>query len=354
MDRVSPHAKMKSTKRAQARGKGNDPMTESIRRRAVLALAGTTLAMPALGQVQGWPRQSVRVIVPAAGGGSSDPLARFCAQEFARRFGQAFVIENRPGAAGNVGMQAAARAPADGQTLLFSWAGPLATNMALYRNLTFNSQRDFDPIVRFGYVPNALVVGKDSPIHTLADYVAYARANPGAMTYGSTGNGSSMHLAGAMLGMATGTTLTHVPYTSPASATTDAIAGRLGSMFLGAPGTVPLKRAGEIRVLAVLSERRAAVLPDVPTAAEQGYPGVVMGTWFAWLAPKGTPQPIIQALNAAANEIVTGPTREWLLQQGLDIADGAAGGTPDDLARFLASEIERHAELVRLANITVE
>jgi tripartite-type tricarboxylate transporter receptor subunit TctC len=174
------------------------------------------------------------------------------------------------------------------------------------------------------------------------------------MTYGSTGNGSSMHLAGAMLAMATGTTLTHVPYTSPASATTDAIAGRLGSMFLGAPGTVPLRRAGEIRVLAVLAERRAAVLPDVPTAAEQGYPSVVMGTWFAWLAPRGTPQPVVQALNGAVNDIVAGPTREWLLQQGLDIDNGAAGGTPDDMARFLAAEIARHAELVRTANITIE
>lgn len=328
-------------------------MTISIERRAMLGLGAAVLAAPAIAQ-PAWPRQPVRIIVPAAGGGSSDPIARFCAQEFSRRFGQAFVIENRPGAAGNVGMANAARAPADGHTLLFSWAGPLATNMALYRNLTFHSQRDFDPVARFGYVPNALVVGKDSPIRTLAEYIAFARANPAAMTYGSTGNGSSMHLAGATLAMASGATLTHVPYTSPASATTDVIAGRLGSMFLGAPGTVPLRRAGEIRVLAVLAERRAAVLPDVPTAAEQGYPSVVMGTWFAWLAPKGTPQPIIEALNAAANEIVAGPTREWLLQQGLDIDDGAAGGPPDALARFLAAEIERHAELVRTAGITVE
>lgn len=328
-------------------------MTMLPRRQALLALAGTSLAMPALAQ-PAWPRQAVRIVVPAAGGGSSDPVARYCAQEFSRRFGQPFVIENRPGAAGNVGMQAAARAPADGHTLLFSWAGPLATNMALYRNLTFHSQRDFDPIARFGYLPNALVVGKDSPLQTLADFVAEARANPGAMTYGSTGNGSSMHLAGAMLGMATETNLTHVPYTSPAAATTDLIAGRLRSMFLGAPGTVPLRRAGELRVMAVLADRRAAVLPDVPTAAEQGYPSVVMGTWFAWLAPRGTPQPVIQALNGVVNEVVTGPTRTWLLEQGLDIENGAAGGTPDDLARFLGAEITRHADLVRSANITVE
>lgn len=328
-------------------------MPTPMYRRGLLALAGSTLAAPALAQ-PAWPRQSVRIIVPAAGGGSSDPVARFAAQDFSRRFGQAFVIENRPGASGNVGMQAAARAPADGHTLLFSWAGPLATNMALYRNLTFQSQRDFDPIVRFGSLPNAFVVGKDSPIRTLAQFIEQARANPGTMTFGSTGNGSSMHLSGAMLAMATGTTLTHVPYTSPAAATTDLIAGRLGSMFLGAPGTVPLQRAGEIRVLAVLSDRRAAVLPDVPCTAELGYPSVVMGTWFAWLAPKGTPQPIIQALNAAANDLLASPARAWFGEQGLDIDNGAAGGTPDDLARFLATEIERHANLVRSANITIE
>lgn len=315
---------------------------------AVGLMAGRAMAQPA------WPRQPVRIILPAAGGGSSDPLARFGAQEFTRRFGQPFVVENRPGAAGNVGMAAAARAQADGHTLLFSWAGPLATNMALYRNLTFHSQRDFDPIARFGAIPNALVVGKNTPVTTLAEFIAMARANPGEVSYGSTGSGSSMHLAGAMLAAATGTQLTHVPYTSPAAAVTDAIAGRLSAMFLGAPGAVPLSRAGEIRVLAVLAESRAAVLPDIPTAAELGYPSVVMGTWFGWLAPKGTPRPVVTALNAAVNELLDGPGRDWLLQQGLEIAGGTAGGPPEMLERFLASEIERHAALVQSANISVD
>lgn len=333
-------------------------MTMELGRRILLGATGGWLAAPALVQPAlaqpAWPRQPVRIIVPAAGGGSSDPLARYGAQEFTRRFGQAFVIENRPGASGNVGMMAAARSPADGYTLLFGWAGPLATNMALYPNLTFDSQRDFDPIVRFGAIPNALVVGKDSPVRTMADFVAMARANPGAVTFGSTGNGSSMHLAGAMLAAATGTQLTHVPYSSPAAATTDTIAGRVSAMFLGAPGAVPLARGGEIRVLAVLSEKRAAVLPEVPTTAEAGYPGVVMGTWFAWLAPKGTPPQIIAAINGAVNEMLDSPAREWLVQQGLEIADGAAGGPPENLGRFLGAEVQRHAALVRSADIRVD
>lgn len=322
-------------------------------RRPLLGLAAGLVAGRAMAQPS-WPRQPVRIILPAAGGGSSDPLARFGAQEFTRRFGQPFVVENRPGAAGNVGMAAAARAQADGHTLLFSWAGPLATNMALYRNLTFHSQRDFEPIARFGAIPNALVVGKNTPVTTLAEFIDLARAKPGEVSYGSTGSGSSMHLAGAMLAAATGTQLTHVPYSSPAAAVTDAIAGRLSAMFLGAPGAVPLSRSGEIRVLAVLAESRAAVLPDVPTAAEQGYPSVVMGTWFAWLAPKGTPRPVITALNAAVNEMLGGPGRDWLLQQGLEIEGAAAGGPPEMLERFLASEVERHAALVQSANISVD
>ncbi|WP_424814834.1 Bug family tripartite tricarboxylate transporter substrate binding protein [Roseococcus sp. YIM B11640] len=322
-------------------------------RRHLLGLAGAMAAGSASAQ-PAWPRQAVRIIVPAAGGGSSDPLARYGAQEFQRRFGQPFVIENRPGASGNVGMTAAARAPADGHTLLFGWAGPLATNLALYPNLTFNTQRDFDPIVRFGAVPNTLVVGKNSPITSMRQFVEQARANPGTISFGSTGNGSSMHLAGAMLAAATGTQLTHVPYSSPAAATTDVIAGRVDAMFLGAPGTVPLARGGEIRVLAVLAETRSAVLPDVPTTAELGYPNVVMGTWFGWLAPKGTPRPIIMALNGAVNDLLAGAGREWLMQQGLEIANGAAGGTPEEMDRFLGQEIERHANLVHTANIRVD
>jgi len=172
--------------------------------------------------------------------------------------------------------------------------------------------------------------------------------------YGSTGTGSSMHLAGALLSEAAGIELNHIPYSSPAAATTDLIAGRLDSMFLGAPGTVPLLRGGQIRALAVLAERRARVMPEVPTAVEQGLPGVVMGTWFMLLAPKGTPPRIIQALNAAANEALAGPGREALAQLGLELEDGVAGGSPAEAERFLAAEIARNAEIVRRANIRIE
>lgn len=322
-----------------------------MKRRSVLALSG--LASPALAQEE-WPQRPVRIIVPAAGGGSSDPIARLLAQAFAARFGQGFVVENRPGAAGNVGMATAARAAPDGHTLLFAFAGPLATNLALYRDLSFHTQRNFDAVIRMGNVPNALVVGQASPLRNMADFLARARAQPGRLSYGSTGSGSSMHLAGALLSAAGGVELNHIPYSSPAAATTDLIAGRLDSMFLGTPGAVPLLRGGQIRALAVLAERRARVMPEVPTAIEEGLPGVVMGPWFMLLAPKGTPPRIIEALNAAANEMLAGPGREVLAQLGLELEDGAAGGTPAEAERFLAAEIARHAEIVRSANIRVE
>jgi tripartite-type tricarboxylate transporter receptor subunit TctC len=327
-----------------------------MKRRSVLALAalGPPAIAPKVLAQEEWPQRPVRIIVPAAGGGSSDPIARLLAQAYAARFGQGFVVENRPGAAGNVGMTAAARAAPDGHTLLFAFAGPLATNLALYRDLPFQTQRNFDAIVRMGGVPNVLVVGQGSPLQNLADFVARAKARPGALAYGSTGSGSSMHLAGALLSEAAGIELNHIPYSSPAAATTDLIAGRLDSMFLGAPGTVPLLRGGQIRALAVLAERRVRVMPEVPTAAEQGMPGVVMGTWFMLLAPKGTPPRIIEALNAAANEALAGPGRETLAQLGLELEEGAAGGTPAGAERFLAAEIARHAEIVRRANIRIE
>ena len=323
-----------------------------IPRRVALALGAAALTSPVL--AQDWPRQPVRIIVPAAGGGSSDPIARLLAQAFSQRFGQPFMVENRPGAAGNIGMAAAARAPADGHTLLFGFTGPLATNLALYRDLSFHTERNFDAVALCGIVPNVLIVGKSSPLGTLADFIAAAKTSPGRLSYGSTGSGSSMHLAATMLETATATQLTHIPYSSPAAATTDVIAGRLDSMFLGVPGTAPLLRAGEIRALAVLARRRAETLPDVPCTAELGLPEVVMGPWFALIAPKGTPRAVIQALNAEVNALLAGPGRQALVDLGLDLGAGMAGGTPEHAAAFIAAEIAQHAALVRAAGVVVE
>ncbi|MFN6999653.1 MAG: Bug family tripartite tricarboxylate transporter substrate binding protein [Elioraea tepidiphila] len=325
--------------------------TPSTQRRALLALAAALIAAPAAAQTD-WPTKPIRMIVPApGGGGTADTIARILAQELEKPLGQRVVVENRGGANGNIGAAEAARAAPDGYTFLYSWAGTLATNISLYRSLPFHPQRDFEPIVFIGTVPNILVVNKDLPIRTLKEFEEYARKNPGAINFGSTGNGSSMHLAAEMFKARTNTDMTHVPYQSPATATNDLIAGRIQAMFQLVVGIQGQVRGDLVRPIAVLAESRAPQLPDVPTTAEQGMPGLVFGTWFGLLAPKGTPAPIIARMNREMNAILADEgARARLIQAGLAVG----GGTPEQFAALLDSEIRSHAELVRAAGVRID
>jgi len=300
----------------------------------------------------GWPERPLRIILPAAGGaGTADTLARILAQEMDKRLPQRTLVDNRPGANGNVGATAAARATPDGQTILFTWAGTMATSPALYRDLAFNPQRDFEPVILLGNVPNILVVNNSLGIRDLAAFTAHVRANPGRLSFGSSGNGSSMHLAGELYRQATGTEMVHVPYAGIQQGFTDLFTGRIQVMFNLVTGAAPQVRGGQVTPLAVLSETRSAVLPDVPTMAELGMPGMEFGSWFCLMLPKGTPAPIVQALNTLVNEILAEPeSRARFVAQGLDII----GGEPSRLARLLESEIKRHAELVRVSGTRLE
>lgn len=328
----------------------------TLRRRALLAAlpaAGLPGARrPALAQAADWPSRPVRIILPApGGGGTADTLARIVAQELEKRLPQRFLVDNRGGANGNIGAQAAARSAPDGYTFLWSWAGTLATNPALYRDLPFDPVRDFDPVILIGNVPNILVVNRDLPARTLAEFTAYARANPGRINFGSSGNGSSMHLAGELYRQETRTEMVHVPYAAPAAAMTDLIAGRLQAMFNLVTGTAGQVRAGEVRAIAVLSETRSRTLPDVPTSAELGMPDLVFGTWFGLLAPKGTPATAIAAANTAVNAVLADTEARGRLEAaGLDIL----GGPPERLAALLTAELARHAALVRAAGIRID
>ncbi|GIX09809.1 tripartite tricarboxylate transporter substrate binding protein [Elioraea sp.] len=323
----------------------------SLARRALLALAVALPAVPTAAQGT-WPERPLRIIVPApGGGGTADTIARILAQELEPRLGTRVLIENRGGANGNIGATEAARAAPDGYTFLFSWAGTLATNLSLYRTLAFHPQRDFEPIVFIGTVPNILVVNKDLPVRTLKEFEDHARAHPGAINFGSTGNGSSMHLAAEMFKMRTGVEMTHVPYQSPATATNDLIAGRIQAMFQLVVGIQGQVKGDLVRPIAVLAESRAPQLPDVPTTAEQGMPGLVFGTWFGLLAPKGTPAPILARMNAEMNAVLgDAAARARLVQAGLAVG----GGTPEQFAAFLDSEIRSHAELVRAAGVRID
>jgi tripartite-type tricarboxylate transporter receptor subunit TctC len=316
-------------------------------------LALPPILAPGLARAQpAWPDRPLRIILPApGGGGTADTVARIYAAALETRLGQRVLIDNRGGANGNIGATAAARAAPDGTSFLWSWAGTLATNPALYRDLPFDPIRDFDPVILVGTVPNILVVNRQLGPTTLAEFVAYAKAHPGTINFGSTGNGSSMHLAGEFFRQRTGAEMTHVPYTAPAAAMTDLLSNRIQAMFNLVTGAAPQIRAGAVVPIAVLAEQRLPQLPDVPTMAELGMPGLVFGTWFAILAPKGTPPAIIARMNAESNAVLAEPeTLQRLRAAGLEVL----GGTPERLAAFLRSEIAAHAELVRRAGIRID
>lgn len=323
----------------------------ALSRRALLAATPALSSAPlSVAWAQGgtWPSRPIRIILPApGGGGTADTLARIFANEMEKRLPQPVVIENRGGAAGNVGAGLAARAAPDGYTLLWTWAGTMATNPALYRDMPFNPQTDFTPVVLLGSVPNILIVNNDFPARTLAEFRDHARANPGAINHGSTGNGSSMHLAAELFASRTGTRLTHVPYTAPAAAVTDLLSGRIQAMFNLVTGAAPLVTSGRVRALAVLSDQRVPQLPDVPTAAELGMEGLAFGTWFCLMLPRGADPALVARLNGVANEILADAGARQRLQAAGMALDG--GGTPERLRDLIAAEIPRHAELVRLS-----
>ncbi|RVT98756.1 tripartite tricarboxylate transporter substrate binding protein [Rhodovarius crocodyli] len=326
-------------------------MAETTRRVLLSTVLATPAAAMAQGLPAGWPDHSLRMIVPAAGGGgTADTIARILAQELDKRLPQRTLVDNRVGANGNVGAALAARAAPDGYTMLYGWAGTLATNPAMYRDLPFDPLRDFEPCILIGNVPNILVVTNGMGVRDLAGFTAYARAHPGQISFGSSGNGSSMHLAGEMYRQATHTDMVHVPYNAVAQGINDLIAGRIQAMFNLVTGVQNQVRAGMLTPIAVLSDRRAPALPDVPTAAELGMPGLEFGTWFCLMFPRGTPQPIVAAMNRLVNEILADEdAKTRLAAQGLDIL----GGPPQRLTEFLTAEIRRHGELVRASGASM-
>src|SRR4029077_3027642 len=239
----------------------------------------------------------------------------------------------------------------DGYHFLFSWAGTLAVNKALYKNLPFDAQKDFVPILLVADVPNILVVNNDIPAKDLADFERYAKANPGKLNFGSTGIGSSMHLAGELFMREAGATIIHVPYNAPGTATTNLIAGEIQLMFQLIPGIAGQVKSGKVRAIAVMAPQRSPALPDVPTTAELGQPRLLSSTWFALLAPKGTPAAVIARMNTVANEILADPAvKKRLAEMGAS----TLGGTSQQLAEHLAAETEKWGRVVRDARISAQ
>lgn len=312
----------------------------------------TALAAPVC--AQSWPEagKPVHIVVPApGGGGTGDTIARMLAEQLATRLKTSFVIENKPGANGNIGATFAAKSAPDGYRFLFSWAGTLAVSPKLYTTPGFDAQKDFAPIVLICDVPNILVVNNGQPVKTLKEFVEYAKNNPGKLNFGSTGIGSSMHLAGELFMTQTGSKMVHVPYNAPGTATTNMIANDIQLMFQLVPGIASQVKAEKVKALAILSDTRSPALPDVPTTTELGFPKLQSSTWFAMLAPKGTPAPIIDKMNAEINAILKDPEFQKKLAA---IGATPLGGTSQKLSSHLSAELEKWGAVIQAAGIKAQ
>jgi tripartite-type tricarboxylate transporter receptor subunit TctC len=322
--------------------------TSPLTRRSVLAAATALVAPAAWSQVGDYPTRPVRILVAFTAGGTSDVLARATAQKLSDRFRQTFLVDNKPGGGGNIGTEMAARAAPDGYTLIVNSVGPMAVNPTLYPKLNVNPLVDLVPVVQIADVPNVLVVNTSVPAKTVDEFVAYAKARPGQLNYGSTGIGTSSHLSGFMLGKRAGIEITHVPYRG-AEALNDLLAGRIQFMFATIPSVIQHIQAGKLRAIAVTSVKRSRSMPEIPTVAERGYPGFEAGSWFGVFAPKGTPEPIISALNKAVNEALPS-LEQQMIREGAD----PVGGSAAQLGQFLQKEFEKWRTVVKESGATAE
>jgi tripartite-type tricarboxylate transporter receptor subunit TctC len=314
---------------------------------AVLLAAGLGAASRADAQ-SAYPNKPVRVVVAFTAGGTTDILARAVTQQMSEKLGQPFVIDNKPGGGGNIGTEFVVRAPADGYTLIVNSVGPIAVNQTLYKNMTYDPLTDLVPVVQIADVPNVLVVNPDVPAKTMEEFIAYAKANPNKLNYGSTGIGTSSHLSSYMLSKRIGAETLHVPYKG-ANALTDLLAGRIQFMFATIPSVIAHIRAGKLRAIAVSSLKRSRSLPDVPTVAEKGFAGFSAGSWFGFFAPKGTPAPVIALLNKSVNDAL--PSLEaQMIREGAD----PVGGTPEQFGKFTRQEYEKWKVIVRDSGATAE
>lgn len=298
-----------------------------------------------------YPHKPIRFVVPFPAGGGADTYARLIAAPVSEALGQTVVVDNRPGSGGNIGAEAVARADPDGYTLLYGTNGTQAINQTLYKNVPFDSTKDFAPVSRMTQIALLVVVHPSVPATNMLELVAYLKANPGKVFYGSAGNGTTSHLAGEMFKKVTGVDMTHVPFKGGAAAMTDLVAGRVSLMIEIMGNAIPHVKAGKIRALAVTTERRFPTQPDIPTVAEAGVPGFHVSAWDGMFAPAGTPQPIVDKLNAAVRKALDDPkVRDALLGRGAE----PVPSTPGELGRFVAAERARWGEVVKQSGAVVD
>ena len=334
------------------------PTFRSNRRIALSSIALAAIgfiATPAAAQ-SGWPNKPVRIEVPFAPGGTTDILARAVAPELAKAFGQPFVVDNRAGAGGNVGADLVAKSPADGYTILMGTVGTHGINKSIYAKMPFDPQKDFAPITLVAGVPNVMVMNTERAaklgINNVADFVKYAKANPGKLSMASSGNGTSIHLAGELFKSQNGIFMTHIPYRGSGPALLDMIGGNVDVMFDNLPSAMPQIKGGKLKAFAVTSAERSAAMPELPTVEEAGkLKGFEASSWFGLLAPAGTPPEIVSRIQQeVAKALATPAIKEKMLAQGAI----PSGNTPQEFAKLIDSEITKWAQVVKVSGAKVD
>jgi len=301
------------------------------------------LTLPAMAHAQGYPARPIRLVVPAPPGGGTDILGRMVAHKLTDTLHQQFIIDNRGGASGMIGSEIVARADPDGYTLLICFTTHV-TNPSLYPKMSYDPVRDFAPVAMVGVIPSVLVLHPSIPSQSVKEFIAYAKARPGKLIYGSAGSGSATHLSTVLFNAMTGTSMVHVPYKGSAPALTDLLAGQINLMFGNMASAMPHVRGGKLRALAVTSANRSAAAPELPTIAESGLPGYEATSWFALFAPARTPAAIVNKLNTEVNTLVKLPdVKERMLGLGAD----ALPMSSRELSVYVESEIVKWGKLIK-------
>ncbi|MBO9512927.1 MAG: tripartite tricarboxylate transporter substrate binding protein [Variovorax sp.] len=317
---------------------------------ALLALAAA-MGAAAPAAAEDYPSKPIRLIVPFAPGGVTDTGARVVADRLGQRLGQQVVVDNRPGASGNIGTQMAAAAAPDGYTLVVGFDGTLVINPHVYAKVPFDPVKDFAPVSKIGDAALIIVTHPSVPAKTFEALVAYSKSTPGGVSYGSAGTGSTPHLAGELLKVRTGANFVHVPYKGGGQAMADVVGGSLPMLYTAVAGAYPFVQKGQVNAIAVSSRQRLASLPQVPTVAESGVPGFESVSWIGILAPAKTPQPIVERLQREIHAVVHSPDiKERLAGLGIE----ASGNSPAEFGRQIQDDLKRYAEIVKTANIKVE
>ena len=319
--------------------------------RLLAAALPLALAMGPAAAQQDYPNKPIRLIVPFTPGGVTDTGARVVADKLGARLGQSVVVDNRPGASGNIGTQMVAAAAPDGYTLLLGFDGTLVINPHVYAKVPFDTLKDFVPVSKIGDAVLIIVVHPSVSAKTLSELVAYSKTNPGGVSYGSAGTGSTPHLAGELLKARTGADFVHVPYKGGGQSMTDVVGGSLPMLYTAVAGAYPFVQKGQIRPIAVSSAQRLASLPEVPTVAESGVPGFESSSWIGILAPAKTPQPIVERLQRELHAVVQSPeVRDRLASLGIS----ALGNTPAEFGQQIRADLAKYDQIVKAAKVRVD